>query len=283
MALKVPRDSTLAARSSLGAAARKRSLWIVAVCALACAWMLIPVALAQHSGPVGGGHAGGGRASAAGHPVGGPVNAPHVTPPHAAIPPAAHPTFSRPPVPFSQRAGLQRAGFGPRPVGFGPRPIFPRHRIFVRGPFFRFAWSLYPGWWLNCGPSWVWGFGCGDWRPPEYVVENYIVPPPLIYEYPVYVYGGDHEFVELFLKDGTVYSVADYWFVNDDVHFTVLEEGGTKSAEQVIGLDELDLQKTVDVNTRRGFLVVRRDEPLEQYLRDHPDANAPLLEPRQKN
>jgi hypothetical protein len=32
------------------------------------------------------------------------------------------------------------------------------------------------------------------------------------------------------------------------------------------------------VNTRRGFRVVMRNEPLEQYLRDHPDLTPPLLE-----
>ena len=280
MALMVPWESPFAIRhSSLGAAARKRSLCIAAACALACVWVQSPVALAQHATQVGGGHTEGGRPAAGGRASGGPVNPPHVIPPRAAIPPAAHPTFSRPPVTF-----VQGPGIGPRPAGFGPRPIFSRHRIFLRAPFFRFAWSLYPGWWLDCGSAWVWGFGCADWRPPEYLVENYVVQPPLIYQYPVYLpYGGDHEFVQLFLKDGTVFSVTDYWFVNDQVHFTTLEEDGTKSVEEVIGLDELDLQKTIEVNTRRGFRVVRRDEPLEQYLRDHPDANAPLLEAPPKN
>jgi hypothetical protein len=43
------------------------------------------------------------------------------------------------------------------------------------------------------------------------------------------------------------------------------------------------VQKTIDVNTRRGFRVVMRDSPLEQYLRDHPDPMPPLLQPTQKN
>jgi len=37
------------------------------------------------------------------------------------------------------------------------------------------------------------------------------------------------------------------------------------------------LRRTVEVNTRRGFRVVRRDEPLEQYFREHPDATPPEL------
>ena len=171
--------------------------------------------------------------------------------------------------------------FGPR-AGFGQGPVFIRHRVFLRPPFFRGV--FFPAWWLNCGPAWVWEFGCGDWRLPDYGLENYVPPPPPIYEYPEYVYySGQRDVVLLFLKDGTVYSVTDYWFVNDNVHFTVPEEGGTESVEQVIGLDEMDLQKTIDVNTRRGFRLVRRDEPMEQYLRDHPDANPPLLEPPPKS
>ena len=252
-----------------------KKIWIVSACALACAWIQIPFAAAQH-GPhvggrqVGGGHVGGAQTGAGAHANGGQVRAPHV-----AVPPAPPRTISRPPMAFGQRPP-----FAPRGGGLGPRPIFPRHRVFLRAPFFFFPRAPYPGWWLNCGYLWTWDFGCGYWHVPENAVENYVVSPPLIYEYPVYLYGGDHELVQLFLKDGTVYTVTDYWFVSDQVHFIVPEEGGTKSVEQVIGLDELDVQKTIGVNARRGFRVVRRDEPLEQYLRDHPDANPLLLEPQ---
>lgn len=257
MALMIPCGSLL------------KKLWFAAACALACAWVLTPAAFGQHTGHPVGGHAGAG-----GHPVGGRVSAPR-----AAIPPASHPTFSRPPVVFEQNAGFSQ-GVG----GFEQRTIFIHRPIFVRAPFFWLGRGFYPAWWLNCGPTWVWGFGCGNAYYPEFRIENYVAPPLVIYQSPVYVYySGDHELVLLFLKDGTAYTVIDYWFVGNQVHFIVLEDGGTKIVEQVIGVDELDLRKTIDVNTRRGFRVVRRDEPLEQYLRDHPDANAPLLEPPAKN
>jgi hypothetical protein len=97
--------------------------------------------------------------------------------------------------------------------------------------------------------------------------------------YPLYVYGGERrELVQLFLKDGTVYEVTDYWLVDSQLHFTI-ERG--KPAEQTIALDDLDLQTTIEVNTRRGFRFVLRNEPLEQYLRDHPDVIPPLAQPPQ--
>jgi len=49
----------------------------------------------------------------------------------------------------------------------------------------------------------------------------------------------------------------------------------------VIGSEELDLQRTIDVNTRRGFRVVVRNEPIEEYLRDHPDLTPQLVQPPQ--
>lgn len=251
MALKIP----CSLLSKMICSPLPRKILIAAVCALTCAWFQAPVVLAQH------GARGGSRAGAGGQVGGG-----HVAAPHVAAPPIAHAPISRPPGAFGPRAGL------------GQRPIFIRNRVFLRPPFFGFRGGFYPAWWLNCGPAWTWGFGC-DWHVPEYGTEYYVPPPAPIYEYPVYVYyGGPRDFVLLFLKDGTEYSVTDYWFVKDEVHFITLEEGGTKAVEQVISVDELDLQKTIDVNTRRGFRFVRRDEPVQQYLRDHPDANPPLVE-----
>ena len=53
--------------------------------------------------------------------------------------------------------------------------------------------------------------------------------------------------------------------------------------ELTILFGDLDAQKTVDVNTRRGFRVVMRDEPVEQYMHDHPNLIPRLLEPPPTN
>jgi hypothetical protein len=96
----------------------------------------------------------------------------------------------------------------------------------------------------------------------------------------VYVYGEEREDLpQLFLKDGTVLNVTDYWLVDDQLHFTMIEEEGGKPAEHMIPFDALDLQKTVDVDTGRGFRFMLRNEPLEQYVRDHPEGPPPVVTP----
>jgi hypothetical protein len=248
------RGKSMALIAPLGSIPRK--ILIAASCVLACAWVQAPYALAQHGGHAGGGHVGGG-----GHFTGGG----RIAAPHASAGPASHAAGAR-----SQ-------------LGFHQRPILIHRRIFVPAPFFRFRRGFNSPWFLNCSPigQW-WQFGCNDLFVTGYGFENYVTMP--VYENLPYTYSSEpRELVRLYLKDGTVYSVTDYWFVNNEVHFILPEDEGSKSGEGVIGLDQLDLQRTSDVNTRRGFRVVMRDEPLEQYLRNHPDTNPPLLQPPQKN
>jgi beta-galactosidase GanA len=54
--------------------------------------------------------------------------------------------------------------------------------------------------------------------------------------------------------------------------------------EHVIDFNDLDLQKSVDMNTQRGFRFVLRPEPPEEYLRNqqNPTAN-PSQPPEQPN
>lgn len=244
----------------------QRKILLIAACALASAWVQVPVAMAQHAGGrIGGGHVGSGVRTGA---------------PHVFVPSASHATISGPRV----IAGPRLAGVGTRfHFRQGPINAF-RRRFFFGAPFFRFGvgWGFNSLWWLNCGPFYGWEFYCNALPFIGYGFENYVTLEP--YEIPVYLYGPrEHELVWLYLKDGTVYSVIDYWFVSGQVHFIAVEESGAKSVEHVIGMDELDLPTTIDVNTRRGFRVVMRDEPLEQYMRDHPNPMPPLLEPLQKN
>lgn len=191
--------------------------------------------------------------------------------------------------------GAPVGGRFPRRPRF-PGPIFPifgpPNFGFFGSPFFGLGlgFGFNSVWWPSCGPFWGWGYGCNAYPYYDYgygfdgyspnnleaQVENQ--SGPQIYENPyatppVYLYGGGvRELAQLHLKDGTIYYVTDYWLVNDQLHFTTIEEGGTKSVEHVIDFDQLDLQRTINENTARGFRFVLRNEPIEQYLEDHPDA-----------
>jgi hypothetical protein len=229
-----------------------RKLLMVAACLLSCAWLQVSPALAQHVGHPGGG----GQFRTGGH-----IGAPHVV-----SPPASRAIFFRP------------------PTGLQGRPFFIFRQPFFNPAPFLWSWQAFnSSWWLYCGPIWGWYSGCGDFLSSAPITEHYLAPP-LTYASPVYIYSlYGQPLVQICLKDGTVYNVNDYWFVDEQIHFTMLDESGRRSVEQVVAFDDLDVQKTIDVNSRRGFRVVMRSEPIEQYLRDHPDLTPPLLEPRQKN
>ena len=244
-----------------------------------------PVALAQHGG---GGHSGGG-----GHFGGHSATSAHATAPHATTTPR-----TRAGVPGFRSSGPPPAGFGAIGFRFTPRPIRPRtglpivpFPVFFGGPFFGFYGGFWPGfgfnslWWPGCDPLWGWGYGCnaspyygyglggGYISPysPSYVAPPEYVPPP------AYPYSEEEarERPRLYLKDGSVYVVTDYWLVHGQIHFTTIEEGGAKSVEHAIPFDDLDLQRTIDVNTRLGFRFVLRNAPVEQYLQQNRPAPNP--------
>jgi len=242
-------------------------------------------ALAQHAV---GGHLGGGAHFSGGvhFATGSRVAAPHV-----AVPPPGRAAVG----PFSGGArplGLGAPGFRLRPRPIHPRPVLPiiPFPIFFGGPFFGYwpGYGFNSVWWPSCYPYWGWGFGCNATPYVSYFgygfggnispyVSPYIAPPE--YVPPASYYGGEdsRERPRLYFQNGTIYSVTDYWLVNGQIHFTTLEEGGTKSVEHVIPFEDLDLQQTIDVNTRMGFRFVLRNAPIEHYLRDgnqgHPPAD----------
>jgi hypothetical protein len=246
-----------------------RNILMVAVSALALACIETPLALAQHGG---GGHMGGGGFVGGGHFSGGHFGGGvHVGAPHAFAPRTAHAAMLRP-----------RGFAGPPPAGAGVRPLHFQHqrghgfhqRVFFGPPFHRFRHGFKSFWWPYwCPYNWGWGFNCYGWPSywygygfgtytPNHSPETQSAPRTNGYA----AERSEEErraLPQLYLKDGTVYNVTDYWLENRQIHFTMPEESGAKSVEQVIGFDELDLQRTVDVNTQQGFGFVLRSEPME--------------------
>ena len=101
--------------------------------------------------------------------------------------------------------------------------------------------------------------------PVPYPVWNFIAPSPTY----VFVGSASPSHPQLVFKDGTTYTVTDYWRVNDHLHFITIEEGGTKSVPHALPFGDLDVQRTTDTNAAQGFRFVLRDEPIEQWLEHH--------------
>lgn len=216
-----------------------------------------------------------------------PVAPVHIAPPPAYRPPVMQTTPTRPATAYEPI----RAPMWPAPlrtstgIGMGIarpplRPIPPIRRqppmIFIYSPRFVFGEPLWASsfcGWQNCNFFWPWLPGYAEVSSPGPVS---VVSPPL--EIPVYVYGDAREDTpQLLLTDGTILNVTDYWVTDGQLHYKIIEQAGQKPVEQTIPFGELDLQKTIDVNTARGFRFVLRNEPFEQYVHDHPDGPPPAL------
>jgi hypothetical protein len=158
-----------------------------------------------------------------------------------------------------------------RPIRPFPPVILVYNSPFIFGGFWPFNFC----WWSSCDmfwPSTLSTFPVSSPGPVNYVTQ--------VFESPVYGYGSEREELpELDLADGTILNVTDYWVVDDQLHFKIIEEAGAKPVEHSIPFSELDLQKTIDVNTRRGFRFVLRNQPFEESVRDHPEGPPPLAAP----
>lgn len=252
------------------------------VCVLGYAWVQTPVALGQRGGG-GGGHMGGGGGHMGGMSGGGHMGGMgggmhfggggHVAAPHG-FAPRSSPAMMRHP-----RGYPPPAGAGVRSQHFGQHPSrgVNHHAGFSRG-FHRFRhgynyWWPYWWWGYGCPYDWNWGYNCYGYTWPSYGygygydygsdppyynpgVQN--VPPT--YGYPAYRYDRERrDLTELYLKDGTVYRVSDYWLEDGKIHFRTSDG----AVEHALDVDQLDLQTTVDVNTRRGLRFTLSNEPAE--------------------
>jgi hypothetical protein len=209
----------------------------------------------------------------------------HVSPIYRA--PVISQPVMRPPAIYSapyRSATLPAArGIGPAIVRIPFRPIRPRPPlIFIYSPLLPFAdpfWRFNSCWWTNCDQFWPWTYGSFIASPPGPI--NYVLQAS---ESPIYVIGNENEnereeTPQLYLQDGTILNVTDYWVADNQLHFTMIEETGAQPVEHAIPFEELDLQKSIDANTRRGFRFILRNEPFEQYVRDHPEGPPPLAVP----
>jgi hypothetical protein len=239
--------------------------FLIVVSCTFSACLPIPLASAQHP---------------AARPAGGVVHISAPPVPHVPISPAPMihaPIISAPLT--SPRTWAPADALGTCGLRFPRRPIRPFPPVVVvyqppflfGGPF----WGSNSCWWATCDLFWPWTLSYTTNSSSGPI--NYI---PEVYGTPANVYGEERpDLPEIYLKDGTILSVTDYWLVSDQLHFTMIEQDGAKPVEHTIPFDALDWQTTVEANTRRGFRVMLRNEPFEQYVRDHPEGPPPAITP----
>jgi len=172
------------------------------------------------------------------------------------------------------RFGFNRFGFFPtRAFSFFPQRnfFFFNFAFFPSFGFFGAPWWWGPGGW---GPGWAWSDPSWQWGwpsplPPTWGSSVYESNPALSSSSSTDTENHSTDSNErevspdtspttgdvaaptpsiwLYLKDGTMHAANDYWFAGSKLHFIVNGEG-----ERTIGMDELDLQRTVDENAKRG-------------------------------
>jgi len=62
--------------------------------------------------------------------------------------------------------------------------------------------------------------------------------------------------VLLYLKDGTTFAASDYWVADGKLHYFV-----NYSGESTVDMDQLDVQRTVDENSKRGVQFTLKGKP----------------------
>jgi hypothetical protein len=167
-----------------------------------------------------------------------------------------------------------------RPSGFGGFGFFgfPFGGFGFGAPFFGF------GFFGDCNPfwAWPWAFGCnayGYWsgytagfytgydegfyqpevqeeteQPSEELETNTFIPPPEPSSSAEIQ--AEKVLVVLYMKNGAVYAVTNYWIADGRLHYKTSYGG-----ENTIDMNDLDLQKTVDVNARRGITFTLKPAP----------------------
>ena len=158
-------------------------------------------------------------------------------------------------------------------------------------PFFGFGFGFGPAWF---GP-WGWdNDGFGDFQNYGYPyepsmsadIEARVDNQPQYYESAPYGYGeqfplpesetpgpppsADKPLVMLYLKDGTVYALTNYWVAGGRLHY-LTQYGGENS----VAMDQVDIQRTVDVNAHRGGDITLRPAPEGPGAPPPPDSSAP--------
>jgi hypothetical protein len=116
---------------------------------------------------------------------------------------------------------------------------------------------------FGCGFGWSWGWGWGSWSwwSPWWPNTWWGGPVSNVYPYsnPNLNTANVAESARvalLYLKDGTSMAATDYWVADGKLHYR-LSDGG----ESALNFNDLDLQRTVDENAKRGVPFTLKPQP----------------------
>jgi len=116
---------------------------------------------------------------------------------------------------------------------------------------------------FGCGFGWSWGWGWGSW--------SWWSPwwPNTWWGWPVSnVYASSNPnpntenvaesapIVLLYLKDGMTIDATDYWIADGGLHYR-----RSDGSESTLDINNLDLQRTVDENAKRGVPITLKPQP----------------------
>lgn len=210
--------------------------------------------------------------------------------PHASLFATSNPLFGTP-IESHRRPRRPRFGFPPIFPGFGNFGFFGES-------FFGFGWG--GNGWTNCDPTW--SFGCDGFgdrtsgyesgtsansdsvdtsqgiEPPDDEVRNTWIDPPGATTSAPDDLAAEKSLVVLFLADGSVYAVTNYWVAGGKLHYAT-SYGGDNSLD----LNQLDLQRTVNANSARGvdFTLRPAPEAAPKPTEDPPGAGSVPQQPSQ--
>ena len=198
---------------------------------------------------------------------------PHVFPPHRRVPP------------IIVNPGFGTFGFGGFGYGFGSpffgSPFYFGDPYFFGDPFFGFGYgSVFDpcngfGEGFQCMPynsnfyseqpytSTMIG-GTETETQSQQIFSPYSPAPPQPEDN---TNGPSSDEYVLYLKDGAVYVVNDYWYQDGKLVYS------TATGQDSVDLDRIDMQKTLDVNAQRGLVFTLR--PAQQQPEAQPDQSAP--------
>jgi hypothetical protein len=204
--------------------------------------------------------------------LGARTNGPFFADPRATTPLPQRPRVFNPRT--QPRFGSGYGFFGP---GYFYSPFLFGFGLGLYGPCNAFAWNWDPNWSYDCNSLGYWGYpgGYGGYGYYDYSsgdlysqpgdsggADNSSYTPQIAPESSASPESAESNANEssqnpvvLYLNDGTSFSVTDYWVADYKLHYIA---GGRESA---LDLDQIDVQRTVDMNAARGVTVTLKPAP----------------------